>query len=73
MTGWAEGEQLRDLAGTNTELGGFLEEADAQGIELVLTVSTNAAPMGKVADEMVDIFLDRLFAGLDEHPDCDGG
>ena len=69
---WAEGEELLESWGTNTELGGFIEEAEARGIELVMTLSTNAAPMGLVADEMVDLFLEKLFAGLDAQPDVDG-
>ena len=70
---WSEGEQLRKKRqGTNTGIAGFMSEADARGIELVLTVSTNAAPMGRCDDEIVDIFLDRLFAGLDAGPKIDG-
>jgi microcystin degradation protein MlrC len=69
---WAEGEALFALRGTNTEIGGFIEEAEARGIELVMTVDTNAAPMGRVADKMVDIFLERLLGGLDAAPNVDG-
>ena len=70
---WTEGESLYDMRGTNTEIGGFIEESEARGIDLVMTLATNAAPMGRVVDEMVDVFLDRLYAGFDEHPDVDGG
>jgi hypothetical protein len=48
--GWTEGEVLLAKKGTNTELGGFIEEADARGIELVMTVSTHASPMGALSE-----------------------
>lgn len=70
---WSEGESLYEMRGTNTEFGGFIEESDARGIDLVMTVATYAAPMGRVEDEMVDIFLNKLFAGLEGNPDIDGG
>lgn len=70
---WSEGEALYEMRGTNTELGGFIEESEARGIDLVMTVGTHAAPMGRVEDEMVDIFLNKLFAGLEANPDIDGG
>ena len=63
---WAEGHDdvYAESVGNATEIGGYIEECERQGISLVLTLNTNAAPMGKVADEMVDIFLDHLFRGL---------
>ena len=70
---WTEGEAMYDMRGTNTEIGGFIQESEARGIDLVMTLATNAAPMGRVVDEMVDVFLNRLYAGLEDHPDIDGG
>ena len=63
---WAEGHDdvYAESVGNATEIGGYIEECERQGISLVLTLNTNAAPMGKVADEMVDIFLEHLFRGL---------
>ena len=70
---WTEGEALYEMRGTNTEIGGFIEESETRGIDLVMTVATAAAPMGRVVDEMVDIFLGKLFSGFEAHPDIDGG
>ena len=56
---------------TNTDIGGFLRVADAEGWEVVPTVAANATPGGVVTDDAFSSYLDRILHGIDAHdPDA---
>ena len=56
---------------TNTDIGGFLRVADAEGWEVVPTVAANATPGGVVTDDAFSSYLDRILHGIDTHdPDA---
>lgn len=60
------GEELRTLAGTNTEIAGFLEAADRYGWSTVPLVAASCAPSGPMAkgdwQALYGEFLERLRA-----------
>ena len=56
---------------TNTDIGGFLRVADAEGWEVVPTVAANATPGGVVTHGAFSSYLDRILDGIDAHdPDA---
>src|SRR5438552_6811124 len=64
-----EGEQIpRELAGTRTGNGGYLDAARELGLELRITVEASAAPSGLVLESAYEHFTGRILAGLDEGP-----
>jgi microcystin degradation protein MlrC len=64
-------EIIPEFRGTNTDLGGFLRVADAEGWDVVPTVAANATPGGVVTDDALSEFLDRILDGIAEHsPDA---
>ena len=50
--------------GIRTFIGGYTDEAIAQGIELVPIFYTNANPSGRITDETLETLRDRLVEGL---------
>ncbi len=68
---YAGDEILPEFRGTNTDLGGFLRVADAEGWDVVPTVAANATPGGVVTDDAFSSYLDRILDGIDAHdPDA---
>ncbi|MBB6646457.1 M81 family metallopeptidase [Halobellus ruber] len=64
-------EIVPEFRGTNTDLGGFLRVADAEGWDVVPTVAANATPGGVVTADAFSAFLDRILDGIEEHdPDA---
>ena len=66
----ATGEEVyRRFKGTGTGIGGFLDVADAEGMEIVTPVAGNAAPSGHVDAlayaTMCDAICDAVVAGCD--------
>lgn len=63
---------LDNAARTNTEFGGFLTGAAAQGFDLVPLVAVWATPSGMVTQEAIErltnILVDRLRAAMNEGP-----
>ena len=60
-----------EFRGTNTDLGGFLRVADAEGWDVVPTVAANATPGGVVTADAFASALDRIVDGIDDHdPDA---
>jgi len=60
------GEEIPpEFRGTNTDLGGFLRVADAEGWEVVPTVAANATPGGVVTHDAFSSYLDRILHGID--------
>jgi len=59
----------RLFKGTGTGIGGFLDVADAEGMDIVTPIAGNAAPSGKVEAEafrvMSDAICDAVHAGCD--------
>jgi len=51
--------------GTNTEIGGFIDILEQQGIEIVTSVSAQAMASGLVTTEAVDTFMDVLLDKLE--------
>jgi microcystin degradation protein MlrC len=62
-------EVYRQYKGTGTGIGGFLDIADAEGMDIVTPIAGNAAPSGKVdADAyaiMCDAICDAIAVGCD--------
>ncbi len=65
-------EILAVYAHTRTSLGGFIEVAKREGIELIGTVAAAAAPSGRVTRQAFDHFLTTILEGYENHPDVDG-
>ena len=64
-------EIVPEFRDTNTDLGGFLRVADAEGWEVVPTVAANATPGGVVTADALSSFLDEILDGIDAHdPDA---
>ena len=55
-----------EFRGTNTDIGGFLRVADAEGWDVVPTVAANATPGGGVTADAFSSFLDRILDGIEE-------
>ena len=70
--GLRRGLSLRELAGTNTVIGGALAAADADpDIELIPLVATSAIPAGLVAAEAFEAIVGEIVAGLERsRPDA---
>ncbi|MBT3559175.1 MAG: M81 family metallopeptidase [Rhodospirillales bacterium] len=62
-------EVYRQFKGTGTGIGGFLDVADAEGMEIITPIAGNAAPSGKVDAQayatMCDAICDAIAAGCD--------
>ncbi len=70
---YAEGvEVATELAGTRTNIGGFLDVIRRRGDEAVLTVSAFATPSGRVTEAAFDTISERILNGARKHPDADG-
>ena len=65
-------EMLGPLAGTDTEIGGFLAAAAEWGFEPVPTFYAWAWPGGPLTSECFRTLLDRLVAAIAEAPPVDG-
>ena len=66
-------EVAKKLRGTNTEIGGAIDVAAAEGIDLVHSVAASATPGGLVTGDAYDFYTDRIVAAAEEHAaDLDG-
>jgi microcystin degradation protein MlrC len=54
------------FAGTNTELGGFIDESRRAGVELVPLLSAHAVPSGILTRETFEALRDRLLQAIRE-------
>ncbi len=61
---------LREFEGTRTSIGGFIEEAQRQGVGLQFTIAASAAPSGLVDRGFYQHVLDEVLK--DCTPDIDG-
>ncbi|MBI1776391.1 MAG: M81 family metallopeptidase [Proteobacteria bacterium] len=59
-------------SGTNTEIGGMIDGAEANGIELLPTVFAGAAPSGMVDPAVLEQVIERICRGVDEFGRIDG-
>ncbi len=67
-----EGPALAELAGTNTEIGGFFDGAAAHGITLVPVVAASAGPGGVVTEAAYEAFGGRIVAAARATEGLDG-
>ena len=65
LTGDAVTSELR---GTNTEIAGFIDVADAEGWELIPTVAAAAEPSGPVTAEVESAVTECILAALRQDP-----
>jgi len=62
----------RELAGTQTPIGGFLDVVGERGDEVVPTVAAHATPSGRVTREAFDEICGHILAGVRANRDADG-
>ncbi len=58
--GFFRGEELLELAGTNTVIGGAVGSAAELGIELIPVVATSAIPGGLVTDRAFELVVGAI-------------
>jgi microcystin degradation protein MlrC len=64
------GEEIpAHLRGTNTSMGGVIDVAEQEGVELIYTVAANAHPGGKVTAEAYEYYTDYIVSAVREHRD----
>ncbi|QLG61055.1 M81 family metallopeptidase [Halorarum salinum] len=66
---YLDGGVRENLRGTETAVGGVIDVADEEDVELVHTVSAFATPGGVVDDETYDFYTDRILTGVRDHID----
>ncbi|ODR80244.1 microcystin degradation protein MlrC [Haladaptatus sp. W1] len=65
------GEQVdRKLRETNTAVGGVIDIAEDEQIELVHTVAASATPGGIIPQETYDFYCNQILAGIKKHRDA---
>ena len=71
--GILRGAQVLERFGpTRTEMGGFLEAADAEGWDAVTPLAVPCAPAGPMSTDAFRLFLDTILAGIDGSVPLDG-
>jgi len=65
-------EVLHTLEGTNTEVGGFIRAAEAEGFDLYPTLHASAMPGGMVTNSAFTYLLDHLTRSIEDAGECDG-
>lgn len=66
--GLYRGEEMRDaLAGTNTEIAGFLDACERYDWDPVLAVAGDATPSGRVTSEAFDDISGHILKTIEEH------
>lgn len=68
----ARGDEILDYANTGTVYGGVLSEAEALGVELLLTTYGGVNPGGRVSREAFDLLRDEIVAGIKAAMPVDG-
>ncbi len=63
---------LRTYRGTKTPIGGFIDVAEREGVELIPTVAAGATPSGPVTRVAFDKFLTELLDGIRNAGEFDG-
>lgn len=58
--GFFRGDELLDLAGTNTVIGGVVEAARELGVDLIPVVGTSAIPGGLVTDRVFELVVGAI-------------
>jgi len=62
-------EVIEEFRGTNTAIGGAIDVAERESVELVPTVAASATPGGVVAREAYEFYRDRIIEGVRDHAD----
>ncbi len=69
--GFFRGDELLDLAGTNTVIGGVVGAARELGVELIPVIATSAIPGGLVTDHVFEMVVGAIEDALrDQRPDA---
>lgn len=63
---------IDELRGTNTCIGGCVDVAEREGVDLVPGLAASAMPGGVVANEAYEFYTDRIVADLEAAGDVDG-
>ena len=64
------GEEIpAKLGGTNTQVGGVIDVAEAEGVDLVYTVEASATPSGVVAADAYEFYSGEIVDGVEERVD----
>ena len=68
------GEEIPEkLRGTNTQIGGVIDVAEDEGVDLQFTVAASATPSGVVAADAYEFYTEQILDPLEEHAaDLDG-
>ena len=59
-----------ELRGTETAVGGVIDVAESEGIELVQTVAAYPTPGGVVTDDAYEFYVDRILDGVRENKEA---
>jgi microcystin degradation protein MlrC len=71
--GIQHGEEIfKVYAGTRTPIGGFIDVANRESVELVPTIAAGATPSAEVARDAFDLFLGELLDGIKKAGKIDG-
>ncbi|MFB6211529.1 MAG: M81 family metallopeptidase, partial [Halobacteriales archaeon] len=62
-----------ELRGTNTGIGGVIEVADEEDVELVHTVAASATPGGYVTEDAYEFYTGTILEAAREHADTIDG
>ena len=65
-------EILQRFRGTNTEMAGFIDAAQAEGVELLPIIGARAISSGRLTHEAYNFIKTNLLAGLQEAGQLDG-
>lgn len=60
-------EMIENLQDTNSEIGGFIEVATEEGVDLVPSISANASPGGPVTEDAYEYYTGRILDTLREY------
>ena len=62
-------EVARELTGTNTAIGGIIDVAETEGIDLCHTVAAAAMPAGRVTADAYTFYAEAILDGVRDHRD----
>jgi len=60
---------VEELRGTNTGVGGVVDVAEREGVDLIPTVAASASPGGVVTADAYEFYAGRILDGAREHAD----
>lgn len=63
---------IQTLRSTRTEIGGYIDYCEREGIEIIPTLAASASPSGKVATEAFEEFIETTISMIKNAGDIDG-